>query len=86
MNVGSLSPNPCLWIYFKMLYHKLFSKSKDTATTYSFFIKASRLKVSNLTNLSLVLRSGLKPDWNRSIVLLDSKNQVSLLLIILCFT
>ena len=36
------------------------------------------MKVSNLTKLSAVLRSDLKPDWNRDIWLLDSKNQVSL--------
>ena len=41
------------------------------------------MKVSNLTKLSVVLRSDLKPDWNRNIRLLDSKNQVSILLIIL---
>ena len=41
------------------------------------------MKVSNLTKLSVVLRSDLKPDWNRDIWLLDSKNQVSLLFIIL---
>ena len=41
------------------------------------------MKVSNLTKLSVVLRSDLKPDWDRDIWLLDSKNQVSLLLIIL---
>ena len=35
------------------------------------------------TKLSVVLRSDLKPDWNRDIRLLDSKNQVSLLFIIL---
>ena len=31
------------------------------------------MKVSNLTKLSVVLRSDLKPDWNRVISLLDSK-------------
>ena len=41
------------------------------------------MKVSNLTKLSVVRRSDLKPDWNRDIWLLDSKNQVSLLFIIL---
>ena len=41
------------------------------------------MKVSNLTKLSIVLRSDLKPDWNRDILLLDYKNQVSLLFIIL---
>ena len=41
------------------------------------------MKVSNLPKLSVVLRSVLKRDWNRDIWLLDYKNQVSLLLIIL---
>ena len=41
------------------------------------------MKVSNLTKFSVVLRSDLKPDWNNDICLLDSKNQVSLLLIII---
>ena len=41
------------------------------------------MKVSNLTKLSVVLWSVLKPDRDRDIWLLDSKNQVSLLLIIL---
>ena len=41
------------------------------------------MKVSNLIKLSVVLRSDLKPDWNRDICLLDSKNQVNLLFIIL---
>ena len=41
------------------------------------------MKVSNLTKLSVVLQSDLKPDWNLDILLLDSKNQVSLLFIIL---
>ena len=59
-----------------MWYHKLFPN-------VPFLIKASRMKVSNLTKLSVVLRSDLKPDWNRDIWLLDSKNQVSLLFIIL---
>ena len=66
-----------------MLYHKLFPNKKNTATTCSFLIKASRMKVSKLTKLSVVLPSDLKPDWNRDIILLDSKNQVSLLFIIL---
>ena len=30
-------------------------------------IKASPMKVSNITKLSVVLRSDLKPDWNRDI-------------------
>ena len=47
------------------------------------YIKASSMKVSNLPKLSVVLRSVLKRDWNRDIWLLDYKNQVSLLLIIL---
>ena len=41
------------------------------------------MKVLNLTKLSVVLRSVLKPDWNHNIWLLDSKKQVSLLFIIL---
>ena len=41
------------------------------------------MKVSYLTKLSVVLRSDLKPDFHRDIRLLDSKNQVSLLSIIL---
>ena len=70
MNVGSLPLNPSLWISFKMPYlhvvSEAFSKSKNTATTTScsFLIKASRMKVSNLTKLSVVLWSDLKPDWN----------------------
>ena len=71
MNVGSLPLNPRLWISFKMpysmWYHKLFPNKKNTATTYSYLIKATRMKVSNLTKLSVVLRSDLKPDWNRDI-------------------
>ena len=40
------------------------------------------MKVSNLTKLSVVLRSVLKPDWNRDIWLLDSKNQVKCLQVV----
>ena len=62
MNVGSLPLNQSLWISFKMPYLHVvsyaFSKSKNTATTCSFLIKASRMKVSNLTKLSVVCLFG----------------------------
>ena len=71
MNVGSLPLNPSLWISFKVPYLHVvslaYSKSKNTATTCSFLLKASPMKVSNLTKLSVVLRSDLKPDWNHNI-------------------
>ena len=53
-----------------MWYHKLFSKKNKNKTHrlhVPFYIKASRMKVSNLTKLSVVLQSDLKPDWNRDI-------------------
>ena len=71
MNVGSLPLNPSLWIAFKMPYIHVvsyaFSKSTNTATTCPFLVKASRMKVSSLTKLSVVMQSDLKPDWNRDI-------------------
>ena len=50
-----------------MWYHKLFPNKKTQQQHVPFLIKASRMKVSNLTKLSVVLRSDLKPDWNRDI-------------------
>ena len=59
-----LSPNTCRSrkIPYFQVVSKAFSKSKNTATTCSFLTKASRIKVSSLTKLSMVLRSERKPD------------------------
>ena len=39
------------------------------------FNKVSHMKIFNLTKLSGVLRSDLKPDWNPNKCLLDFKNK-----------
>ena len=44
---------------------------RTTAKATVGLIKASCMKVSNLTKLSVVLRSDLKPDWNRDVLLLE---------------
>ena len=87
MNSGKCPLRPMSWRSFTIPCFQFasyaFSKTKKTVTTCWLLIKASLINVSNPAKWSSVLRWRRKPHWILVIKLLDSRNQVSLALIIL---
>ena len=79
----SLTLPKSLWYHVSKLFCKPFLKSKNIAIKCSFLMKAFLLGDSSWISWSVVLSFFLKPDGKFVFMFLVSKNQVSLLLMIL---
>ena len=90
MKSGSRPRRPASCKSFKMPNFQVvsyaFSRSKNIAVAYCFWIKASRIKDSKRTSWSVVLRPLRKPLCMGVIILFLSRYQTSLLLTIRSIT